>query len=280
MNVPFDPRPTSERMTPLAKWFWLIFSFAVVATVLVGTVLAVRGINAARNEHAQSSAREWMCLVSMALLNYSDIYGHLPDCVIRRQSVGPSDQTPLNRGTSQLLYSWRVEIVPFLEGWHGQWNPALKWDDPANQQLLELSSFYSFDESKKNRQSRSFPETRLLAITGPGTAFGDGTRSPNAAKDSPSATILAVETRSTGIPWPAPGDFDIRTMPRTICAPDGRGIGSRNPGGFHVIFADGYVYLLSDKIAFATLSKFFTLDGAKRNNREQLLGPFILHRGR
>jgi hypothetical protein len=100
-----------------------------------------------------------------------------------------------------------------------------------------------------------------------------------ALKDVPPATILAVETRSSGIPWPAPGDFDIRTMPRTVCARDGKGISSRNPGGFHLIFADGQVWLLSDKVPFETLSKFFKTADAAKHNREQLLGSFALHRG-
>jgi hypothetical protein len=88
-----------------------------------------------------------------------------------------------------------------------------------------------------------------------------------------------VETRSSGIPWPAPGDFDIRTMPRTVCARDGKGISSRNAGGFHLIFADGQVWLLSDKVPFETLIKFFTTADAEKHNREQLLGSFALHRG-
>jgi hypothetical protein len=100
-----------------------------------------------------------------------------------------------------------------------------------------------------------------------------------ALNDVPSATVLAVETRSSGIPWPAPGDFDIRTMPRTVCARDGRGISSSNAGGFHVVFADGQVWLLSEKVPFETLFKFFTIADAEKHDRERLLGSFALHRG-
>ena len=96
-------------------------------------------------------------------------------------------------------------------------------------------------EHRPKGHRQPFPETKHLAITRPGTAFGDGTGRPMALKDTPSATILAVETGSSGIQWPASGDFDIRTMPRTICTRNAKGIASRNTGGFHVIFADGYV---------------------------------------
>ena len=118
---------------------------------------------------------------------------------------------------------------------------------------------------------QSFPETNALAITGPGTAFGDGVEPPKALKDVPASAILVVETPRSGIPWPATGDFDIRTIPQTINAADGKGISSRNAGGFHVMFADGQVWLLSYKVPFDTLEKFFTLAEARKTRREKLL---------
>ena len=65
-------------------------------------------------------------------------------------------------------------------------------------------------------------------------------------------------------------------MPQTINAADGKGISSRNAGAFHVIFADGRVWLLSDKVPFETLKKFFTIADAEKHDREKLLGPFAL----
>jgi hypothetical protein len=88
-----------------------------------------------------------------------------------------------------------------------------------------------------------------------------------------------VESRASGIPWPAPGDFDIRTMAQTINAPDGKGMSSRAAHGFHVIFADGQVWFLSERLPFDTLRLFFTMADAQENDRDQVLGPFALHRG-
>jgi hypothetical protein len=144
---------------------------------------------------------------------------------------------------------------------------------------VELSSYYAYGATGLKAYTQSFPETNIVAITGPGTAVGEGKELPMSVKNVPRQTILAVETRASGIPWPAPGDFDIRTMPQTINAPDGKGISSRNVGGFHVIFADGWVWLLSDKVPFETLKKFFTTADAEKHDREELLGPFALHRG-
>ena len=84
--------------------------------------------------------------------------------------------------------------------------------------------------------------------------------------------------RRSGVPWPAPGDFDVRTMPQTISASDGEGISSRCPGGFHVIFGDRQVWFLSNEIPFAVLKEFFTTDGAEKHDRETVLGPYALQR--
>jgi hypothetical protein len=215
----------------------------------------------------------------MALRNYSEVHGHLPYSVVRRGVAGPSGLAGAPDVVGAPLYSWRVEIVPYLESWHGRWDPSQPWDAAANGQLAELSSFYFFGATRTGGKLHAFPDTNLMAITGPGTAFGDGEGRPMAVKDVPSGTILAVETRSSGVPWPAPGDFDIRSVPRIICAPDGKGISSRDAGGFHVIFAEERVWELSCKVPFETLARFFTTSDAAKNDREQLLGPFALHRG-
>lgn len=75
-----------------------------------------------------------------------------------------------------------------------------------------------------------------------------------------------------------PGDFDIRDMPHTINATDGRGVSGRYPGGFQVLFSDGQVWFLSEKTPFATLAKFFTVGQANECKREELLAAFVVWR--
>ena len=126
---------------------------------------------------------------------------------------------------------------------------------------------YSFDNPAKT--------TRIFAITGPGTAFGDNeTELPRSIKDLDVDTILIVEVRNSGTHWMEPGDFDIRTMPQTINAADGKGISSIHRTGFHVGFADGEVWYLRNDCPFAELSKFFTIAGAKAHDRQTCLGPY------
>lgn len=251
---------------------------AVVASAIILFAVVTWGIHAIVNARNRNATTRQFREVALSLTNYSDAFGHLP-FPIRRESIAPPTEIGAPNGTGRVLHSWRVELVPFLMSWHGALDPSQPWNHQSNQQLVDFSSFYAYNAIGPKNHTHSFPETNVLALTGPGTAFGDGEHTPRALKDIPSDTVLVVETRASGIPWPAPGDIDIRIMPQTINAPDGKGISSRNAGGVHLMFADGQVWFLSDKVPFKTLSNFFTTTGAEKHDREKLLGPFVLHRG-
>jgi hypothetical protein len=185
-------------------------------------------------------------------------------------------------GNGRALYSWRAEISDYVWCWDVGWDRSQPWDSPVNHALMWRDSWFSADGTPMPtedsvRQQKSFSQTVMVAIVGPGTAFGDG-RKRTPLKGLPGGAVLLVESRHSGIPWPAPGDFDIRTMPHTINAQDGSGISGQSRGGFIVLFADGQAWFLSEKVPFETLAKFFTIEGAKTHGREKLLGPFALDR--
>jgi prepilin-type processing-associated H-X9-DG protein len=249
--------------------------------IVIGVALSMLGVTVwivitARDGESREATRRNFAEVALCLINYSESRGHLPFAVRQEAEQQSRQDGPVN-GTGRALYSWRVSLIVYLQAWRGSWDKAQPWDHPSNQELVDFSSFYAYDVDER-RGNASFPPTNVLAITGPGTAFGDGSERPRAIKDIPPSCILAVETRESGIPWPAPGDFDVRTMPKTINAPDGKGISSRNAGGFHVLFADGHVWFLSNSVPFETLSKLFTVTDAKKHHRAELLGPFIMRR--
>lgn len=255
-----------------------VLVLAAVAVVLAVTGLVLWMIQVIHDSNDRKATRSQFASVAVGLVTYSEFHGQLPYPVVRQGQPDRLTVASPIKEADRPLYSWRVKIVPYLAGWHGTWDPSQPWDHSINKNLLEMSKFYSYSVDGKTDTS-AFPETNLLAIMGPGTAFGDGIGRPLALKAVPPATIIAVETRSSGIPWPAPGDFDIRVMRQTVNAPDGKGISSRNTGGFHLIFADGQVWFLSDKIPFETLRAFFTTADAGSHDREQLLGRYALHRG-
>jgi len=185
-------------------------------------------------------------------------------------------------GSGRSLYSWRAEVAQYADSWwQGSWDRSQPWDSPANKAIRDFPWRYCYDAFGKGDwqiPTKFSPETNMLAITGPGTAFGGPDEAPRSLGEIDRDTVLVVEVRNSGIHWMEPGDYDVRTMPHTINAKDGRGISSRYPGGFHVLFADEEVWFLSNKVPFELLARFFTVDGAKQFDREQVLTPFLIHR--
>ncbi len=209
--------------------------------------------------------------------------GHLP-FTMRREPLPKGSASYTSNGDGEPLYSWRCTLLFFMAGVRD----TVKFDEPWYSSVntggskryrffsyAKPGDFHSYSEPTANE---AVPDAIALAITGPGTAFGDANEPPKLMRDLPPDIILIVEVRASGIPWPAPGDFDIRTMPQTINASDGKGISSCHAGGFHVIFADRQVWFLSEEVPFDLLKKFFTIADARNHDREQVLGPYALDR--
>ncbi len=203
--------------------------------------------------------------------------GRLPPPVVSRNMRSGNSSVQKGEGESSYSCSWRDELFPVMIGVAKLLQFGEPWDTPSNQAVVnEYGSF--FCSGGKAPPDEPIRDTIAFAITGPGTAFGDGKEPPMRLNEVPPGAILVVEVRASGIPWPAPGDFDIRTMPQTINAPDGKGICGQHAGGFHVIFGDLKVGFISNDVPFETLQKFFTVADAKKHDRETLLGPYALER--
>jgi hypothetical protein len=165
---------------------------------------------------------------------------------------------PRDPNSGQPLYSWRYFLLPYVES--SPWSPDVAWDSPqlASKRSLQFPLWCG-------RRPRGEPAyTRIVAVIGPGTAWGDGTMFPLPLNELDGDTILLVETRNSGIHWMQPGDFDLRTMPRTIGARDGTGICGEVGDEFHVGLADGSVRRLPHSVPFEVLEPFFTIEGARR----------------
>ncbi|MBN2295633.1 MAG: type II secretion system protein [Pirellulales bacterium] len=182
--------------------------------------------------------------------------------------------------SGKAIHRWRFQLVPYFErlptyppAVEVNWDPSVHWDDPMHSRLRKYPGFFCrFSGVDKTAPS----ETRTVAITGPGTAFEDG--KTYKLEELPNDLIIIVETRNSGFHWMEPGDLDIRTMPRTIDAADGRGIAANIGDRFHVIFADGSVWQLSTDVPFEEIEKFLTIDGAKRYDRDEVLGDYATWR--
>jgi len=140
------------------------------------------------------------------------------------------------------------------------------WDSAANQywsKLRVLPYCWNAEESADRL------ETNVLALTGPGTAFDE--EHSSLFKDIPGNTVLLLEVAHSGLHWAAPGDIDcLKLADRLTAGFDG--------DGFHVGFADGQVWFLSADVPLSEVEKFFTIEGAQKNDREKILGPYARYR--
>lgn len=198
--------------------------------------------------------------VALAIANYDSSRKRLPPAN-RTDEVG----SPIS--------SWRFQILPYIESTHLARDVHDPWDARSNA-LWARKAHPTFCFSEKRASNEISCRTNVVAVTGPGTAFD-----PDAARklsDLDSDTILVVETRNSGIHWMEPGDFDVETMPRSINHLSGRGVSGTCAGGFHVAFADGAAWFLSESIPFEDLRKFFLVQEAKLYDRDEVLRPYLI----
>jgi hypothetical protein len=238
-----------------------------LAIVAIPIGVAVRYWQAARfvkDDSNRVRGAAWLLLI------YADGVDHMPATCIH----GP---------TGEVLSSWRFaatqkEIYQVeLEQEAGY--PAIDkaWNAKENAVLRDSSRWRSYiDPTRPGRKAR------FVAITGPGTAFDEAApcRLPGQSNQSlpvvPASTILFVEVANSPKHWMEPGDLDIRTMDHSIGGGTGNGPSGVYPEGFWVGFADCQCWYLTHDTPFDELAKFFTLDGANRNDRRKVLGKFVI----
>jgi Protein of unknown function (DUF1559) len=268
--------------TPLEQpevWQFSLRS-AFIALTLIAIVFAfVHYALQVRNEARRVSTTHDFKQIVIALQNWENSTSRFPYPVYYTADIYTplASQKLLN---AKPLYSWRFRLMPFLESIP---MPPFDqpWNAPENMFWHNIHTPYAHDGWRDGVFNSRDPNsilttTRVFAITGPGTAFGDGdTEKPQRLQDIDADTILLVEVRNSGVHWMEPGDFDIRTMPKTINVATGKGISSHHAAGFHVAFADGSVWYLKNNVPFEELSKFFTVAGAKEYDRDTVLTPYL-----
>ena len=100
------------------------------------------------------------------------------------------------------LYSWRVAILPHIMSMPGRLSPRQPWNSPQNTAFAAGAfGIYSYG-SPDPRPGGTFPPTNVFAVTGTGTAFGDGIEKPILLSDMPDDTIVLLEIKESGVPWP------------------------------------------------------------------------------
>jgi hypothetical protein len=165
--------------------------------------------------------------------------------------------------SGKALYGWRFVINPFVHGSSRDVDFRVAWDDPANA---------AWATDQHNSYTGNTTETRIVALTGKGTAFDSDRISRY--RQIPASLIVLVEVAHSGIHWMQPGDLDVDRLRED---PDGAYWKSvRREIGFLVAFGDGEIWQLSSEVPVPQLLKFASIDEARSHDREVELGPYRL----
>ncbi len=173
----------------------------------------------------------------LAMHNYHDANGHFPPAVIYSKDGKP-------------LYSWRVELLPYLEQGqlYNEFHRDEPWNSPHNIKLVSrMPPMFRLPGDPPTMSM-----TPYQVFVGQGTPWpGDGRmglRMPGSFPDGTSNTILIAEA-SKKVLWTQPEDMRLRpgVSPLTL-------VGSRAfPGFFYVALADGFVTKVPTTISEKTL---------------------------
>jgi hypothetical protein len=231
----------------LLKRYSLVIAAVLVVGGIATSIMVIMHLKRQLERRSQYNADARY--IAVALLGFVDCYKCLPPAVHYDN-------------TGRALSSWRFQLIPFIEGIMRGIDNKAPWDAPVNDWITGRPYIFSF-----HLPGEEVTDTNIMAITGPGTAFEEG-RVIQPRDISPD-TILAIEIANSGIHWAEPGDLDVEHIPDSIT----QGVEGR---GVHVIFADFAVWFLRSDVPREDLKKFFTIEGAKDNSREQLLRPYVI----
>jgi Protein of unknown function (DUF1559) len=222
-------------------------AWLVTAMTIAGMVAVVRpAINSARMAARRQRRTSNIEQIGLALQNWCDIYKRLPPAVHRDDQGRP-------------LSSWRFRIMPYVHAIMFDVDFETTWDAPVNRYIASTCGDY-FGVGIGDPASAP-RNTKLMALTGPGTAFEEGTE--HNLKDLPNDLILAIEVADSGVHWMEPGDLHVSDITtETLQGLHGKGV--------LVLFVDEAVRYVPSSTPIDDFKLFLTIDGAKDHDREML----------
>jgi hypothetical protein len=166
------------------------------------------------------------------------------------------------------LWSWRAVLMSENYGMSEE-QQAIDWTEPW---ISKLGA--PFDAIAVGTMSRPNGSPFIMAVAGEGTALSIGIGN---LREMPKNLILFVEVGNNSLSWMEPIDLRLDYVRL------GKGLrpGSEDGPGFHVVFADGATWYLSNNTPKESISVLLSKDTAVNVNREELLRDYIIvkHRG-
>ena len=200
-----------------------------IAGIVLGTLTTIVGVflilfpQESREATRRASCENNLKQIALAMHNYDDAHGTFP----------PAARYDAN---GKPLLSWRVLILPYLEGQQGlyeQFHFDEPWDSPHNKSLADrMPRVFQCETAQLPSPSL----TTYQVIVDPRSMFtGEPTGVPfSSVSDGSSATLLIVEAASP-VPWTKPEDLSLASPDPLL------GMGSKHPGSIVAVRADGSI---------------------------------------
>jgi hypothetical protein len=221
-----------------------ITSFLVLPIMVA---LLLPAVQAAREAARRNVSMNNMKQIQIAMLNYHEAKGTFPAA----------------KGGEGSQLSWRVHLLPYLDEapLYERFHLDEPWDSEHNRALIaQMPAVFE-------NPSADLPagKTSYLAVTGPGTAFGEGNIGPAVRdfRDGTSQTIVLVEADpDQAVEWTKPQDWQYDPTNPT------NGLGSPQRSGFLAATADGMVRYFDIGTDAGLINAMMTRDGG-----EQVIPP-------
>jgi Protein of unknown function (DUF1559) len=199
-----------------------------MATSGAMVALLLPAVQSAREAARRAQSTNNMKQIGLAMHNYADANKRFP-----ARAIFDKD--------GKALLSWRVTILPYLEGQgqalYNEFHLDEPWDSDHNRKLIDrMPAVFA------NPNLPAAGKTEYLGLVGEGTFFGakEGLRMQQIT-DGTSNTIMAVEADADrAVEWTKPQDLDFDDE-RPLA-----GLGGLRPGGFSALFCDGSVRFIAN----------------------------------
>lgn len=230
---------TTRRSKSSALVLVAVIAAGLLGVVIVGGILIAMvfpAVSAARSQAQKTQSANNMKAIAAAMFSYEADHGCYPPAFIADEDGKP-------------MHSWRVLLLPYLgpgyDHIYDRYNFDEPWDGPNNMNLrYSMPAEYA---CPADPDARAQCETSYMVVVGDETMFPGATSVLRAQiTDEKAYTIMLAQAPSSGVCWMEPRDLDANQMRFEVNGRLGAEIGSRHPGGAHVVMADGESQFLTE----------------------------------
>ena len=235
---------------------------ALMLLMCAGPILALLlpAVNAAREAARRCQCNNHMKQIALAMHNYAQANKCFPPAYVADKNGKP-------------LYSWRVLLLPYLEGSAiaKQFHYDEPWDSPNNLKFSQRSFHPEDDCMVFQCPTANHLEgdctTDYMMVVGPHTiSDGPHSRKPDEITDGLSNTIMIVEVADSGVNWAEPKDLEFDKIDFKINGQKKPGIGSHHANGCMVALCDASVCFVTSSVAPEKVEALLTIDGGEKVN--------------